>query len=165
MWIIWGITWAVHLALWLAYVDQLSLHELLVGSVAAAIAVLGYAAVWKHGHVPFTPRWRDLLQFWRMPWYAASGTWEILHGLAQQLFRPGGAPSVTSAAPIAWDGEDSHAIARRALAITYTTLTPNFIVIDVVAPSDKQERGTMLYHQILPGPIITMTHNLGVEEQ
>jgi multisubunit Na+/H+ antiporter MnhE subunit len=165
MWVIWVVTWILHLALWVLFANQFSVHELAFGAVAAGIAVIGYAAVWKHGHVPFAPRWIDALQIWRLPAYAVTGTWEVLHGLLQQLTRKEGAPSVTSAAPFVWGDDSSQEVARRALAIIYTTLTPNFVVLDVLPPKQGEMHGTMLYHQILPGRIITIARNLGAREQ
>ena len=43
-----------------------------------------------------------------------------------------------------------------ALEITYTTATPNFVVLGIV-----REQGIMLFHQVLKGDIIQMTQNLG----
>lgn len=45
---------------------------------------------------------------------------------------------------------------RRALAIGYSTMTPNMIVIGI-----DHERGRMLYHQLERSPIAEMTRKLG----
>ena len=88
---------------------------------------------------------------------SVSGTVEVLHGLAKQLFTAGGAPSFLAAVPFEIGSQDDPTEAgRRALATTYTTATPNFVVLGLV-----NEQGLMLYHQIIPGDVLTMTRRLG----
>jgi hypothetical protein len=45
---------------------------------------------------------------------------------------------------------------RRALATSFTTATPNSIVLDVIEHPPR-----ILYHQIIPGPLPGVTQSLG----
>jgi uncharacterized protein YbjT (DUF2867 family) len=55
--------------------------------------------------------------------------------------------------PISEDAADA---ALRALAIAYTTSTPNFIVIGI-----DRKRGQLVYHQIKKSPVLPVTVKLG----
>lgn len=155
-WTTWAVVWLLHLGLWFLFVAQLSIDELLAGMAAAAVATAAAAVFEALGLVKFRPLLRSLVQAWRIPWYLITGTGEIFHGLAKQLFTAGGAPSTLRAVPFVVGGHDSESTARRALAVTYTTITPNFIVLGIVS-----EQGLMLYHQILPGKVLPITKQLG----
>ena len=66
------------------------------------------------------------------------------------------APSLMLAVPFDMGGDDPESHARRALAVTLTTLTPNAVVLGFVP-----EPGLMLLHQIMPAKLSRMTINLG----
>ncbi len=155
-WMTWVVVWLMQLGLWLLFVAKFSLDELLAGMAASAVATIAAAVFEALGLVKFRPILHSLIQAWRIPWYLLSGTGEIFHGLAKQLFTHAGAPSTLRAVPFDVGGDDPESAARRALAVTYTTITPNFIVLGIVA-----EQGLLLYHQILPGPVLTITKQLG----
>jgi hypothetical protein len=92
-----------------------------------------------------------------LPWLFARGSIDIFATLLRQLF--GGAPAQSLLQEVAFDvgaEDDPDAVARRALAIGYTTMTPNFVIIGI----DRQRR-TMLYHQIDRSPVPEMTRRLG----
>jgi hypothetical protein len=55
-------------------------------------------------------------------------------------------------------GSDPHSAARRALAITYTTLPPNFVVLSI-----DLEKNAMLVHQVSESSTPQMTRNLGAK--
>ncbi len=148
--------WAVHLGLWLIYVSQVSLWELLVGAAAAGLSTAGVYVFGRLGLVKFRPGLHEVGEIWRIPWYAVSGTWEILQGIGKQLFSKEGAPSYLAAVPFKVGPDTSANCGRRGLAILYTTMTPNFVVLGVV-----EEQGLLLYHQIVPGDVLRITRNLG----
>ena len=54
--------------------------------------------------------------------------------------------------------ENPHAAARRALAVAYTTVAPNFIVLGINADGQR-----MLFHQIERSSVPKMTEQLGAE--
>ncbi|HEX5245016.1 MAG TPA: hypothetical protein VFW23_17285 [Tepidisphaeraceae bacterium] len=150
------LTYVILVGLWLLFTSNLAKPELYVGLGAAAIATIATIVFEAVGLIHFRPRFIDLLQAWRLPWYALQGSYEILKGIALQIFTADGAPSIVIAVPYEAVGEDHASAARRALAVGYTTLTPNFVVLGIV-----MEQRLMLYHQILPGPVLQMTINLG----
>jgi hypothetical protein len=143
-------------ALWLGYTNNVGYREMIAGGVAAVIATTGAVVFAMQGGACFRFRWRDVLQAVYLPWFTLQGTWEILRALGKQLFTRAGAPSVIAAAPFDVGGDDPSSAGRRALAIGYTTVTPNFIVLGIF----RDER-LMLYHQILPGKVLSMTRHLG----
>jgi hypothetical protein len=93
---------------------------------------------------------------WRLPIYAVTGTAEIFAVLFRQLFGRKPAESLVLAVPFDAGGDDDESAARRALAVVYTTSTPNFIVIGV-----DRKRGHLVYHQIKRSPILQITKDLG----
>jgi hypothetical protein len=78
--------------------------------------------------------------------------------LAKQIFTREGAASFTAAVPFTVGRDTPVTMGRRALAVTYTTITPNFVVLGIV-----KEPGLLLYHQIVPGKILRMTRHLGAK--
>ncbi len=108
--------------------------------------------------VKVSPSFWQIAEVWRIPWYGVSGTWEILQGIGKQLFTKNGAASYLAAVPFEV-GSDSPACAgRRTLAVLYTTMTPNFVVIGIIP-----EQALLLYHQIVPGEVLAITRNLGAK--
>ncbi len=154
----WLAVWLAHVGLWLVYVSKISTWEVLVGSAAAGLATLGLAVFGRLRLVKFRPTWRQIAECWAIPWYAVSGTWEIIRGIGRQVFTRRGAPSYLAAVPFEVGADDPQNAGRRALAVFYTTLTPNFVVVGVI-----REQGLLLYHQILPGEVLPMTRKLGAK--
>jgi multisubunit Na+/H+ antiporter MnhE subunit len=147
----------IYFALYLAFTSNTGFRELIAGAFVAGVATLATLVFSSAGKVQFRFQLRDVLEAWRIPWSVVSGTVEVLHGLSKQLFTRAGAPSFLAAVPFRTGNPRSLAThGRCALAVTYTTATPNFIVIGII-----EEQKLLLYHQILPGEVITMTRNLG----
>lgn len=141
---------------WILFVSKFDRQELEGGIIAALVAAVAAQIFQAVGLVKFRPRFADLLQAWRMAGYMFTGSYEILQGLFRQLFTKDGAPSVVLAVPFEVGGDDPQSHARRALAVTYTTITPNFVVLGIA----KKSR-LLVYHQIIPGPVLQITRNLG----
>ncbi len=152
----WLAVWFVQVGLWLIYVSQINTWELVVGSSAAGLATLGVAVFRRVCLVKFSLSLRQTAEIWRLPGYAISGTWEIFQGIGKQLFSKRGAPTHLSAVPFEVGSGAPACVGRRTLAVLYTTMTPNFIVLGVV-----REQGLLLYHQIIPGEVLQLTQNLG----
>ena len=93
---------------------------------------------------------------WRLPKYMVTGSWEIFEVLFRQLFGGKPAESLMLAVPYEAVGDDDASAALRALAITYTTATPNFVVIGV----DHQRR-QLVFHQVKRSKVLQITKNLG----
>lgn len=150
-------TTAVFYAIYLLYASTLAPTELVAGIGAAVVSAIAASVFGAMGIVQFRPRFRDLVECWRIPWYAVEGTVELFRALARQLFTSKGADSLVRAVPFAvGEDDDPKAMARRALAVAYTTMTPNFVVFGIT-----HNQALLLYHQVLSGPVLKMTINLG----
>jgi hypothetical protein len=77
--------------------------------------------------------------------------------LARQILLRDPAPSLFYSVPFDAGGDDDESSFRRALAIAWTTATPNFVVVGI-----DRERGLLVYHQIRRSDVPEMTKRLGV---
>lgn len=156
-WLIGVIGGLIDGGLYLAFTSNAGWRELIAAVMTGTIATLATMVFATAGDVRFSFRLRDVIQAWRLPWYAIEGTFEVFEGLGKQLFSRGGAPSFLGAVRFEIGERESLKDAgRRALAITYTTATPNFVIIGFV-----EEQGLLLYHQIIPGEVRQMTRSMG----
>lgn len=155
-WLSWLLTYVVLYGVYLLFASTLTTPELVAGAVVAVIATGATVVFGTVGVVHFKPSPRDLLQVWRVPYYAVIDTIQVVGALAKQLFTRRGADSLLRAVPFDVGAADEGAAARRALAVTYTTLTPNFIVLGIA-----HEQALLLYHEITDAEVPQMTINLG----
>ena len=156
-WLSWTIQWLLMMALWFAFVAKVELGEFFVGVFAAALAATGDAAIrHRRSFAKFNPHWRWLLEFWREPGYVVSETAVIFWVLLRRLLLQREPDSVLRTIPFDAGGETARAAARRALALTLTTIPPNFIVIGI----DKH-RNSMLVHQIQQSDVPEVMNRLG----
>ena len=151
-----ALTAAANWILWLVYTNNVGIREILVGAAAAALSTVAAVLFASKGNVRFAFRWRDVFQGVYLIWYALQGTWETMQALGKQLFTKEGAASFTGAVAYAPTSDDPLSAGRRALAVTYTTITPNFVVLGIA--SDQK---LLLYHQIVRGKVLKMTQHLG----
>lgn len=148
---------AVWFGLWLLLEQKFTADELIIGAVCALVAGAATTIVWGDHLTSFAADPRLLAQAWRLPAIMLSGTWEIFSVLALHLFTRRKAESLLLTVPFdAGRGDDPEAVARRALAIAYTTMTPNFVIIGI-----DPEAGTLLYHQIRKSDVPELTKRLG----
>ena len=142
---------------WLLFSGALAIHELLIGIVGTAMATGGLIVVNLQYPALFSPTIANLTVLWRLPWYVITGTWEIILVATKDLLGIEPAKSVFRTARFnAGKKEEPQAVARRVLAVTYTTIAPNFIVLGVNA-SDQ----LLLFHQIERSAVPKMTQELG----
>jgi multisubunit Na+/H+ antiporter MnhE subunit len=152
-----GLTGLIMALLYLAFTDNLGWRELIASAMTGAISASAVVVYARAGNARFAFRISDVAQAWRIPWNVLNGTVEVFQALGKQLFSKRGADSAILAVPFDLGKKENPIDAgRRALAITYTTATPNFIILGLV---DRQD--LMLYHQITPGDVRSMTRNLG----
>ncbi len=145
--------------LWLLFVGTFSLHELLIGIIAAVLASIGMVVVGIFYSTPFSPTAKDLLAGWRLPWYVLSDTWVVLAVAAKDLVGSHRAESLFRVVPFrAGSEKDPQATARRVLATVYSTMAPNSIVLGVNTNNQK-----LLSHQIKRSSVPKMTRQLGAE--
>lgn len=152
--VIW--VWAVSWGLWLIFAADLDWREALIGFVAAGIACFATMLVAHEEKAGYKFRLNWVLEIIWVPWCVLDGTYQVLRGLANQLFTRRGADSFLGAVRFTVGGHTERAAGRRALAVTFTTATPNFVIIGI----DHKQR-LMLYHQVLRGKVLKLTQNLG----
>jgi hypothetical protein len=143
---------------WIACVATFHTHEMFVGLAAVTLSVAFCVYVIHTLPLEFQPRLRDLIQVWRLPWYVVTDvarvTWILFRDLAGH---PAGSHFVAAPwGPVENNGRDT---ARRALAVAYTTVSPNCVVVGVDCG-----RGQILLHELEPTSLSRMTRNLGAED-
>jgi multisubunit Na+/H+ antiporter MnhE subunit len=152
-----GASAVVFYVFWIIFSGSFSAHELLIGIVGALLSTIGLVVVNLHYPARFSPTISELATTWRLPWYVLSGTWEIAAVATRDLIGIKPAKSLFRVAPFAaGEKDDPRANSRRVLAVGYTTVAPNFIILGVNA-SDQ----TLLFHQIERSSAPKMTKELG----
>lgn len=149
---------AVLWAVWMAFVSNPKKAEIAAGAGAALIAAVADAVVKERKLVSFAPHLGSLSLIFLEPWYAITGTWSILVALVKRIF---GQESEAEMKAIDFDagGDDEDSATRRALAITYFTMPPNFVVIGI----DRKKR-KLLVHQVSPTGVSFIAKKLGAHE-
>ena len=150
--------WVFLVALWMAFVSQAKKTELLVGMAAATIGTVADAVVKKEGFAAFSPKPQWLALIFLEPWYGLDGTWATLKAFAKKLV---GKKSEAQFKVDAYDatGDDPESAAKRALAIAYMTIPPNFIIVGI-----DEKKGQVLIHQVEPTPAPLIAKKLGIRE-
>jgi hypothetical protein len=143
---------------WVWLVAGTHLHEMMVGAGVIVLATLFLKAVHDSSQNTLRLEWKDLVQCWRIPWYMASGIWEITIVLFKDLTYLSPAGSYYRVSGFKTSKRDRAAIARTVLATVYTTTAPNFIVIGI-----DPELSRMLFHQIERSSVPKMTRALGAQ--
>jgi multisubunit Na+/H+ antiporter MnhE subunit len=156
--LLWLIQWVLFFGAWVLFGGKLELAELLVGGVAAAIAATGSYVAWATHLARFGAHLSWVAQAWRLPLYMVTDTYQVLRILLRHLFTRHKAESLMRAVPYEACGSSDDAAAMRALAITYTNITPAFVVVDI-----DRERGLMLFHRLEEGELTEMTRKLGAK--
>ena len=144
--------------LWMLLVSQMKLTEFWLGLAVALVASVADAVVKSQRLVDFLPHPGWLSLIFLEPWYAIEGTWEILLALAERI---AGKPSQAILKVIEFSpgGDDKASQARRAIAITYFTIPPNFVVLGI-----DRDRGLMLVHQVSASGVPFIAKRLGAKE-
>lgn len=143
--------------LWCGFVAGFKLQEMVVGALATGLTV-GFLAAMLHSEtMTLSFRLRDLVQAWRLPAGIAKDclvvTRVLLRDLAGQR-----AGSFYRACGFPTSRRDAHLLGRTALAVAYTTASPNMVVIGV-----DPAQSLMLFHQIERDEVPAMTRNLGAQ--
>jgi multisubunit Na+/H+ antiporter MnhE subunit len=140
---------------WLVFVGTFSAHELEIGIVATMLATAGTVVIDVQYPSRFVPSVGELLSVWRLPWYLLSGTVQILMVALRDLFGTP-APSLFRVVRFHAGARDERAVARRVLAVGYTTMTPTSIVLGINSNDQK-----LLVHELQRNPVSKMAKQLG----
>lgn len=142
---------------WMVFVGTFALHERLIGVIGALLATAGLFIINRNYPARFHPRLTELLSLWRLPGYLVSDTWKILALKTKGLREVQTPNSLFRVVPFrAGEKDDPRATARRVLAVIYTTITPNTVVLGVNTNGQK-----LLLHELVRGPLSKMTQDLG----
>lgn len=144
--------------LYLLLNGNLSPHELITGSVVLVLSTAFLIMVDRNEDMRLDLRWADIRTGWRLPWEILSDAWTITVVLFRDLFGMEPAGSYFRVSGFETARYDARMVARRALAVVYTTSTPNSIVIGI---DYKQNR--ILAHQVRRSPVSEMTRDLGAK--
>ncbi len=148
---------AVWFGTWILLVEKLSPPELVAGAICAVIAAVASELSWGTHLNRFGANVHALVQAYHLPWLIVKDTVVIFKVLARHLFTRRKAPSLMLAVDFdVGEEDDPNDSMRRALAIGYSTMTPNCVVIGI-----DHRRGRMLYHQLRRTAVPRLTQNLG----
>jgi hypothetical protein len=140
---------------WVACVATVRSHEMIVGLGAVLLSVLSCLYVVRTLPLQFRPTLGEVAQIWRLPVYIVVDllqiTWVLILDCAG---RP--APSLFRSAPWGPVENNGRDTAKRALAVSYSTVSPNCIVVGIDCG-----RGQILFHNLKKSPIPKMMRNLG----
>lgn len=133
--------------LWLLFVYQITLPEVLVGAGAAALTVFGLEQSLKAEPLHFKPEFRWYAYLWHMPGAILKDLWVLLQTLVRHIQRK---PSealfqMSSFRP---SGEEARQGAQRCLATLFLSVSPNSVVVDI-----DRDRNLMMFHQVKKSPV------------
>lgn len=143
---------------WILLVAGTHLHEMEVGAASIVAAGVFLYFVYCSNRLRIRLDAADLLACWRVPWYLASGVYEITIVLLKDLLSIKRAESLYRVSGFKTSKHDPHLFGRRVLATIYTTVAPNFIVIGI-----DYEQSRMLFHQLKRSSVPKMTEELGAQ--
>jgi multisubunit Na+/H+ antiporter MnhE subunit len=148
------IEFSVFFVMWMLFTATFSAGDVLAGTAAVAIAVIAFEASKRAEALRFRPSVKALSQAWRLPPLILKGTWTLIVELAR---RASGRPkrSLFLWTPFRAAGADSRSAAKRALAVIFVTLPPNFLIIGF----DRKTK-LMLFHQIRKDPVPEIVRRL-----
>lgn len=149
---------ALFFGLWVSCSAKSERADVVAGAVAALLASVASRIVARHGLGRLLPRPRWVAEAWHLPGMIATGMFDLFKVLARQIFAHHPAASMMASVPFDNAGSRDEAVTRRALAIAYTTTSPNFIVLDI---DDDRGASEMRYHQIDPTAVPAVARHLG----
>lgn len=140
---------------WIGFVGNLHLHEMLVGLAILVLTTIFSIVVFRGETLPFDLRWRDIRQGWQIPSQIVTRCGEITYVLVLDLFGRR-ADSLYRVCGFQGGMRDPYAVERMILAVVYSTVAPNFIVIGI-----DPHQNHMLFHQIRRGAVSPALKKLG----
>jgi multisubunit Na+/H+ antiporter MnhE subunit len=145
-----GLVYAgVLLGIWIVLAGELDPQDLVLGSVAAVLAVgVGYLVSERGKMVPST-RAADLRTLAAVPWQVVAETGQVFAVAARKAAGRPVAPGVLCTVPVDTgpDGGGWPAARREAVLTALLSAAPNTVVVDI-----DMEAGTALVHQLSGGP-------------
>lgn len=148
---------ALAFAAYMAFAGSSSGQELVLGVGVAIFSAAVSLLTWRAMGLSARIHAADVLQAVWIPWLLISGAWEIVTVLARDLL---GKYAGSYFRAVRFEKRsDPRGVLREVLAVAYTTVAPNFIVVGI---DDKQ--GWMLFHQIERSGVPKATKRLGASD-
>lgn len=143
---------------WILLVAGTHLHEMIVGAASVLASGTFLFVVQQSTTLRTNFRLADIAKGWRIPWYVLNDIFVITIVLFKDLFGIEKAKSLFRVSGFQTGKEDPILVARRVLAIAYTSASPNTIVLGIDYTSSR-----MLFHQLKRTPLSRMTKDLGAK--
>lgn len=134
--------WAGFIGLWFLFVYQLSLIELAAGAAAAALTVVAMRVSLRAVPLRFKPEARWLSRSFNLPVTVVKDMVVLLRALARLVMRKK-IPSLFQVTHFGAIADNPRANAKRVLAVAFTSVSPNSIVIGI-----NRENGLLLFHEL-----------------
>ena len=154
-----GVAAAV-LLFWISFTASVKAHELLLGTCATALTVALFRNMLRTEELHFRLRCRDLSLVWQLPKAILTDCWILTVVLVKDLTGRERAGSHYRACGFRVSTHDPVLVGRAALAIAYTTASPNMLVIGI-----DPVQSLMLFHQLQPGAVPAYAQALGAAGQ
>lgn len=149
---------AILIPLWLIFAGKLSWSELAIALVSASLAASVTEVIRSIGFARFYPRLHWLIYVGRVPADVLVDCSILIAVLARRILDKRQERSFFETVPFHSGGADARSAARRAMAITVGTLSPNTYVVDIEPHNDFA-----LLHQLRAARSPSFLHKVGNE--
>jgi hypothetical protein len=143
---------------WILLVAGTHIHEMIVGAASVLASGAFLFGVHRSSTLHTDFRLADMAKGWRIPWYVISDIFAIILVLFKDIFGIEKAKSLFRVSGFQTGEKDPVLMARRVLAIAYTSASPNTIVLGI-----DYTRSRVLFHQLKRAPLPNMTDDLGAK--
>lgn len=147
---------AILILVWFILVGRINLPELVVGFIAATIAATVTEVTRSIGFARFYPHLKWFTGVWSVPGEILVDCWILIIVLAERILRKRKERGFLRILPFASGDTGGRSAARRALAITVGTLSPNTCVLDI-----EPYHNFVLLHQIRAGQSLRFILDVG----
>lgn len=130
---------------------------MVIGAISSAITLAAVISFAVRTRARYEMRGKLLREAVHVPEILVQDLRIVMEATLRQLFR-GRLPAGIAVVRFRPGGDDPAARARRALAVTYPTLTPNSLVFGILR--DKQ---ILFFHTLIPQPLPPFLTRLGAE--
>lgn len=147
---------------WMLFISKWDPYEAELGCLAATFAIIAIWLVKSKSLNPLSYHLQWFLEGVSIPKYVLLGTSEALKAMVLQMSRSNQTLSFLQFVPFEVGSGDFSSQIRMALAIIYTTSTPNFVILGIDYKLGETE-GKLIYHQLLKTSVPKMTQKLGAK--
>ena len=134
--------WICFIGLWFLFVYQLSLIELVAGAAAALATIVALELSLKVVPLRFQPKPSWLFCTFKLPAIIIQDMGILVRALAG-LMAGKKIPSLFQVTYFSAAGEEGQANAKRTLAVAFTTVSPNSVVVGI-----DRKSGLVLFHEL-----------------